>query len=60
MKQILLMFGSIAATLLGLVLLYANLSAGYGIGYYIGDALGILILAAGLTGIWTLRRNRQS
>lgn len=59
MKEVLLVFGSIAATLLGLVLLYANLSAGYGIGYYIGDGLGILFLAAGLTGLWTVRRNRR-
>jgi hypothetical protein len=61
-KEILLVFGSIVAVVLGTVLLYINLFTGYSsqIGYLIGDALGILFLAAGLTGLWAVRRFRQT
>jgi hypothetical protein len=57
-KQLLLVFGSIASILLGLVLLYANMIVGnfFEIGYLVGDAFGILFLAGGLTGIWAVWR----
>jgi hypothetical protein len=57
MKEVLLVFGSIVAILLGLTLLYANVLQGdEEIGYLIGAGFGILFLAAGLTGIWAVRR----
>jgi hypothetical protein len=58
MKEVLLVFGSIVAVLLGLTLLYANLLHGdfYEIGYLIGDGFGVLCLAGGLTGLWVARR----
>jgi len=62
MKEILLVFGSIMAVVLGIVLLYINLFTGYSsqIGYLVGDALGILFLAVGLTGLWAVRRFRYT
>jgi hypothetical protein len=61
MKQVLLMFGSIAAILLGAVLLYVNLflEIFWQIGALVGDGFGILFLAAGLTGVWAVRRSRR-
>ena len=62
MKQILLMFGSIAAILLGAVLLCVNLflERYWEILSMVGDGFGILFLAAGVTGVWALRHVSRS
>lgn len=62
LKEALQVFGSTAAILIGVMLLYANVVEGnfIEIGYLVGDGFGILILAAGLTGLWAVRRFRKS
>jgi uncharacterized integral membrane protein len=53
-KEILIVFGSIVAILFGLILIYANVSDG-NLSYLngqIGAGFGVLLLAAGITGLW--------
>jgi uncharacterized membrane protein len=61
MKEILLVFGSVVAIVLGVVLLYLNIFQGNTSqsGYIVGDGFGIVLFSAGITGIWAVWRFRR-
>ena len=57
MKEILVTFASIVAVLSGAILIYANVANGFfGFEGTLGTCIGIILLAAGVTGLWTKRR----
>jgi uncharacterized integral membrane protein len=61
MKEASVIFGSIVGILLGLILIYANVFEGNvsEILYAIGAGLGVIFLAAGVTGLWAVRRFKK-
>lgn len=60
MREALIMFGSIAAVLLGAILIYMNVFEGDGeLGYLVGAGFGIIFLAAGITRPWMIRRLKK-
>ncbi len=58
MKTILITFGSIVAILFGSILIYANVIDGsiFDFAYQVGAGIGVILLAAGITGLWVRGR----
>lgn len=61
MKEILLTFGSIVAILVGAILIYANVFSPlfYQLASRVGAGFGVILLAAGVTGLWMKKRLKQ-
>jgi hypothetical protein len=54
MRTTLITFGSIVAILVGAILIYSNVFDGYinDFAYQVGAGIGVILLAAGITGLW--------
>jgi hypothetical protein len=61
MKEVLITFGSIVAILFGVILIYSNGEGGgwFVFQYQVGIGFGVILLAAGITGLWMKERFRK-